>query len=70
MTGNFISGTRAASAGSGLGFNSLAFSGTIGHAVAGGAENPLKFPALAFWAFEFYFLLLIHNEQFNKFFTF
>ena len=70
MTGNFISGTRAACACSGLGFNPLVFSGTIGHAVAGRAENSLKFLEPAFWALELDFFILIHDKQFNKFFTF
>ena len=70
MTGNIISGTRTASAASGLGFNPLAFSGTIGDAVAGCAENPLKFLALAFWALELNFFILIHEEKLDKFLTF
>jgi hypothetical protein len=70
MTGDVISGTRAALAGSGLRFNPLAFSRTISHAVTGCTENPLKFLAVAFWALELDLFILIHDEQFNKFFTF
>ena len=70
MTGDFIIGARAASAGSGLGFNPLAGPGANAHAVVGRAQNPFEILAGALWAFEFNFFILIHEEKLDKFLTF
>jgi hypothetical protein len=70
VTGYFVSGTRTASTGSGLGFSPLVSPGANAHAVVGGTQNPFEILAGALWAFEFNFFILIHDEQFDKFFAF
>jgi hypothetical protein len=70
VTRYFVSGARTASTGPGLGFSALTGPGTHAHAVVGGTQNTFEILAVALWAFEFNFFVLVHEEQLDKFLTF